>query len=94
MYKIVYNEMYEYIIIKICSKYDTATNTATFPIMHCVLFVVNELNNAPNSSSRRVGGEVAFFPGASTSDVWLAAWFSTARWPCLPRLHRCSPKVR
>ena len=62
MYKIVYNEMYEYIIIKICSKYDTATNTATFPIMHCVLFVVNELNNAPNSSSRRVGGEVVFFP--------------------------------
>ena len=93
MYKIVYNEMYEYIIIKICSKYDIAMNTVAFSIMHCILFTTNQLNNAPNSS-RRVGGEVAFFPGASTSDVWLAAWFSTARWPCLPRLHRCSPKVR
>ena len=30
MYKIVYNGMYEYIIIKIYSKYDTATNTTAF----------------------------------------------------------------
>ena len=93
MYKIIYNGVYEYIITKIYSKYDITTNTAAFPIMHCVLFAANELNNVPNSP-RRVGGEVAFFHGASTSDVWLTAWFSTARWPCLPRLHRCSPKVR
>ena len=58
MYKIVYNGMYEYIIIKICSKYDTATDTAAFPIMHRVLFTANEPNNAPNSS-RLVGVEVA-----------------------------------
>ena len=58
MYKIVHNGMYEYIIIKICSKYDISTDTAAFPIMHCVLFTANELNNAPNSS-RRVGVEVA-----------------------------------
>ena len=68
MYKIVYNDMYEYIIIKICSKYDNTTNMTAFPIMHCVLFAANELNNAPNSS-RGVGGEVAFFPRASTGDV-------------------------
>ena len=41
MYKIGYNGMYEYIIIKICSKYDTATNTTAFPIMHYVLFTAN-----------------------------------------------------
>ena len=62
-HKIVYNSMYEYIIIKMCSKCDTATNTTAFSIMHCVLFAANELNNAPNSS-RRVGGEVAFFRGS------------------------------
>ena len=61
--------MYEYIIIKICSKYDISTDTAAFPIMHCVLFAANELNNVPNSP-RRVGGEVAFFLGALTGDVW------------------------
>ena len=59
----MYNGMYEYIITKICSKYDITTNTAAFPIMHCVLFAANELNNVPNSP-RRVGGEVAFFLGA------------------------------
>ena len=58
MYKIVYNGMYEYIIIKICLKYDTATNTTAFSIMHCVLFAANEPNNAPNIS-RQVGVEVA-----------------------------------
>jgi len=62
-YMIVYNDMYECIIIKICLKYDTATNTTAFSIMHCVLFAANEPNNAPNSS-RRVGGEVAFFRGS------------------------------
>jgi len=41
MYKIVYNEMYEYIIIKICSKYDIAMNTVAFSIMHCILFTTN-----------------------------------------------------
>ena len=84
--------MYEYIIIKICSKYDISTDTAAFSIMHCVLFTANELNNAPNSS-RRVGGKVAFFPGALTGDLWLAACFSTARWPCLPHPHRCPPHI-
>ena len=64
MYKIVYNGMYEYKIIKICSKYDITMNTIAFVIMHCVLFAANELNNTPNSS-RRVGGEVVFFPRAS-----------------------------
>jgi len=58
MYKIAHNGMYEYIIIKICSKYDISTDTAVFPIMHRVLFTANEPNNAPNSS-RRVGVEVA-----------------------------------
>ena len=53
----MYNGMYEYIITKICSKYDITTNTAAFPIIHCILFAANELNNAPNSS-HRVGGEV------------------------------------
>ena len=57
---IVYNGMCEYIIIKICSKYDNAMNMASFPITHCVLLAINELNNASNSSNR-VGGEVAFF---------------------------------
>jgi len=60
--------MKKYIIIKICSKYDIATNIVAFSIMHCILFAANQLNNAPNSS-RQVGGEVVFFPGASTSDV-------------------------
>ena len=92
MYKIMYNGMYEYIITKICSKYDITTNTAAFPIMHCVLFAANELNNIPNSP-RRVGGEVAFFLGALTGDVWLAAIFPTAHWPCLPRPH-CSLSLR
>jgi len=41
----------------VCLKYDTTTNTAAFPIIHCILFAANELNNAPNSS-HRVGGEV------------------------------------
>ena len=58
MYKIVHNGMYEYIIIKICSKYDISMDTTAFPIMHRVLFIVNEPNNASNSS-RRVGVEVA-----------------------------------
>jgi len=40
MYKKVYNGMYKYIIIKICSKHDTATNTTAFLIMHCVLLTV------------------------------------------------------
>ena len=53
-----------------------------FLLMHCVLFAANELNNAPNSS-RRVGGKVAFFPGASTDDVWLAPCFPTARYNIL-----------
>ena len=44
MYEIVYNGMFEYIVIKICSKYDTATNTGAFLIMHYVLFVANSLN--------------------------------------------------
>ena len=92
MYKIVYNGMYEYIIIKVCSKYDTTTNTTVFLIMHCVLFAANGLNNTPNSS-RRVGGEVVFCPRALTGDVWLAACLPTAPWPCLPRLHRCSPHI-
>ena len=82
----------KYIIIKICSKYDNTTNMTAFPIMHCVLFAANELNNAPNSS-RRVGVEVAFFPRASTGDVWLAAYFPTARWTCLPCSHRRSPYI-
>jgi len=59
-HKIVCNSMYEYIIIKMYSKCDTATNMAAFPITHCILLATNELNNASNSS-RRVGGEVVFF---------------------------------
>ena len=78
MYKIVHNGMYEYIIIKICSKYDISTDTAAFPIMHRVLFTANEPNNAPNSS-RQVGVEVA-----STCNVCLVACFPTSRWSCLP----------
>ena len=34
MYKIVYNGMFEYIVIKICPKYDTATNTGVFGLPH------------------------------------------------------------
>ena len=60
--------------------------------MHCVLFTANELNNTPNNS-RRVGGEVAFFPGVLIGDVWLAAYFPTARWTCLPCPHRRSPYI-
>ena len=77
------------VCISICSKYDNTTNTAAFLIMHCFLFAANELNNAPNSSCR-VGGEVGFFPKATTGDVRLAACFPTTRWSCLPRPHRCS----
>ena len=39
--------MYEYIIIKIYSKYDTVTNTAAFSIMHCILFAANLRDNTP-----------------------------------------------
>ena len=34
MYKIVYNGMFEYIVIKICPKYDTATNMGIFGLPH------------------------------------------------------------
>jgi len=34
MYKIVYNGMFEYIVIKICPKYDTPTNTGVFGLPH------------------------------------------------------------
>ena len=34
MYKIVYNDMFEYIVIKICPKYDTAMNTGVFGLPH------------------------------------------------------------
>ena len=71
------------VCIIICSKYNNTTNTAAFLIMYCVLFAANELNNTPNNS-RRVGGEVAFFPGGLIGDVWLAAYFPTAHWTCLP----------
>ena len=92
MYKIVYNGMYKYIIIKNMFKTSYRYEHSCFPNDACVLFTANELNNAPNSP-RRVGGEVVLFPGASTGNVWFAACFSTACCPCLPHPHRCSPHI-
>ena len=86
MYKIVYNGMYKYIIIKNMFKTSYRYEHSCFPNDACVLFTANELNNAPNSP-RRVGGEVALFPGASTGDIWFAACFSTA--PLFASYTRC-----
>ena len=47
MYKIMYNSMYKFIIIKIYSKHDTATNTVAFLIMHYILFATNLRDNTP-----------------------------------------------